>query len=46
MATPVYTEDEESDGVTDEVERYIPKISEPTGKEGNRVDKPDPARLG
>ena len=46
MAAPVYAEDEESDGFAGEAERHLPKISEPTGGEGDRVDKSDPARLG
>ena len=46
MAAPVYTEDGESNGVAVEAERHLPKIPEPTGKEGGRVDKSDPARLG
>ena len=46
MAAAVYAEDEESDGVDGKAEGPLPKIPEPAGGEGDRVNKPDPTRLG
>ena len=46
MAAPVYAEDKESDGADGEAERHLSKIPEPARRAGDRVDKPDLARLG
>ena len=46
VATAVYAQAEEADGVAGEAEGLVPKICEPTGGEGDRADQPDPARLG
>jgi RNA-directed DNA polymerase len=46
VATAVYAQAEEADGVAGEAAGPVPKICEPAGGEGDRADQPDPARLG
>ena len=46
VATAVYAQAEEADGVAGEAAGPVPKVREPAGGEGDRADQPNPARVG